>query len=135
MHYSWHLQAREVEFQYFIYSCTSNARDIVLGILYGYKILLHAAAVVLALQTRRVTIKPLNDSREVIMATYVSSLMIVVILVFNYTVIDRINLYAMLTNFSLSIGTTAIMVLVFVPKVRCAVVIWGDLQCSLWFTS
>ena len=115
-----------MEFQYFIYSCRSNARDIVLGILYGYKFLLHAAAAVLALQIRRVIIKPLNDSREVIMATYVGGLMIVIILVFNYTVSDRINLYAMLTNFSLSIGTTAIMVLVFVPKVRCGVVIWGD---------
>ena len=109
-----------MEFQYFIYSCRSIAWDIVLGILYGYKIVLYAATVVLALKIRR---RVKNISQEVIMATYVGSLMIIIILIFNYTVSDRINLYAMLTNFSLSIGTTAIMVLVFVPKVRCAVFI------------
>ena len=111
-----------MEFQYFIYSCTSTARDIVLGLLYGYKILLHAAAIPLVLTIKLNTRSLLKEKQTLSMAAYVSSLMLVITLIFNYTVSDRINLYTMLTSYSLSIGITAIMVLVFVPKVRPVVV-------------
>ena len=94
-----------------IYTCNSLARDVTLGVLYGYQILLHLATVVMALKAR------LNDYREIVLATCVSGLVLVLILVFTYTVADRINVYSALTSFSLFVGATAIMVLVFVPKV------------------
>ena len=107
----------EVEYRYFIYTCNSTARDITLGVLYGYKALLHAATVVMALKTRKVRVKGLDDYREIVLATYVSSFVLVIILVFTYTVADQINLFTVLTSFSLFVGATVIMVLVFVPKV------------------
>ena len=107
----------EVEYRYFVYTCNSTARDITLGVLYGYKALLHAATVVMALKTRKVKVKGLNDYREIVLATYVSSFVLVIILVFTYTVADQINLFTVLTSFSLFVGATATMVLVFVPKV------------------
>ena len=106
-----------MEYQYFVYTCNSTARDITLGVLYGYKALLHAATVVMALKTRKVKVKGLNDYREIVLATYVSSFVLVIILVFTYTVADQINLFTVLTSFSLFVGATATMVLVFVPKV------------------
>ena len=106
-----------VEFQYFIYTCNSIARDITLGVLYGYKLLLHLATVVMALKTRKVRVKGLNDYREIVLATYVSSFVLVIILIFNIFVSDRIDLFTVLTSFGLFVGATAIMVLVFVPKV------------------
>ena len=114
-----------MEFQYFIYLCTSSARDIVLGLLYGYKILLHAAAVLLVvtIKTKKINRFTLKEYQKLIMATYVHSLMLVVALIFNYTAKDRINLYTMVTSYSLSIGITAIMVVMFVPEVRPVVVI------------
>ena len=107
----------EVEYRYFVYTCNSTARDITLGVLYGYKALLHAATVIMALKTRKVKVKGLNDYREIVLATYVSSFVLVIILVFTYTVADQINLFTVLTSFSLFVGATAIMVLVFEPKV------------------
>ena len=107
----------EVEYRYFIYTCNSTARDATLGVLYGYKALLHAATVVMALKTRKVRVKGLDDYREIVLATYVSSFVLVIILVFTYTVADQINLFTVLTSFSLFVGATVIMVLVFVPKV------------------
>ena len=101
----------------FIYTCNSIARDVTLGVLYGYKILLHLATVVLALKIRKVKVKALNDYREIILAACVSGFVLVLILVFTYTLTDQINVYSALTSFSLFVGTTAIMVLVFVPKV------------------
>lgn len=114
-----------MEFQYFIYLCTSSARDVVLGLLYGYKILLHAAAVLLVvtIKTKKINRFALKEYQKLIMATYVHSLMLVIMLIFNYTAKDRINLYTMLTSYSLSIGITAIMVVIFVPEVRPVVVI------------
>ena len=103
-----------VEYQLFIYTCNSTARD---GVLYGYNILLHLAGVVIAFKTRKVKVKVLNDYREIILATCISGIVLVLILVFTYTVTDRINLYSVLTSFGLFVAATAIMVLVFVPKV------------------
>ena len=107
----------EVEYQYFIYTCNSTPRDVTLGVLYGYKILLHLATVVMALKTRKVRVKGLDDYREIVLATYVSSFVLVIILIFNIFVSDRIDLFSVLTSFGLFVGATAIMVLVFVPKV------------------
>ena len=101
----------------FIYTCNSTALDIILGVLYGYKILLHLATVVMALKTGKVKVKGLDDYREIILAACVSGFVLVLILVFTYTVADQINVYSALTSFSLFVGATAIMVLVFVPKV------------------
>ena len=107
----------EVEYQYSIYTCSSFARNVTLGVLFGYKALLQIITVVMALKTRKVKVKGLNDYREIVLATYISSFVLVIILVFTYTVADRINLFSVLTSLSHFVGATAIMVLVFVPKV------------------
>ena len=112
-----------VEYRFFIYTCNSLARDVTLGVLYGYKILLHLATVVMALKTRKIKVKGLNDYREIVLATYVSSFVLVIILIFNIFVRDRIDLFGVLTSFGLFVGATVIMVLVFVPKVTTNVVV------------
>ena len=71
----------------------------------------------MALKTRKVQVKGLNDYREIVLATYVSSFVLVIILIFNIFVSDRIDLFTVLTSFGLFVGATAIMVLVFMPKV------------------
>ena len=67
--------------------------------------------------------KGLNDYREIVLATYVSSFVLVIILIFNIFVSDRIDLFGVLTSFGLFVGATVIMVLVFVPKVTTNVVV------------
>ena len=106
-----------MEFRYYIYICTSVARDATLGVLYSYKIFLQAVTVVMALRTRKVKVRGLDDYREIIMATYLTSFVLVIILIVNYTLKERINAFAAVTSLSYFIGATAIMVLVFVPKV------------------
>ena len=56
-------QVRGVEYRYYIYICTSTARDVTLGVLYGYKAVLQAVTLVMALKTRKVKIQGLNDYR------------------------------------------------------------------------
>ena len=107
----------EMEYQYSIYTCSSFARNVTLGVLFGYKALLQTVTVIMALKVRKVKVKGLNDYREIVLATYVSSFVLVIILIFNIFVSDRIDLFSVLTSFGLFVGATAIMVLVFVPKV------------------
>ena len=48
---------------YYMYICSSTARDIFLGILYGYKMVMQVIAFVLAFSTRKVKVKGLNDAK------------------------------------------------------------------------
>ena len=105
------------EYRYFIYTCSSTARDYTQGALYGYKVVLQLATVIMAIKTRKVKIQGVNDYREVVLATYISSFVLMIIFIFNIFVADQLNLYTMFTSFGLFVGATAIMVLVFVPKV------------------
>ena len=103
--------------EYFVYICSSKARNITLGVLYGYKIVIQAATVIMALRTRKVKVRGVDDYREIIMATYLSSFLLIIILIFTYVLDDHINTFATLTSLSFLTGTTMIVALVFVPKV------------------
>ena len=106
-----------MEYRYFIYICSSTARDVTLGIIYGYKAVLQAVTLVMALKTRKVKIQGLNDYREVVLATYLTCFVVVIIFIVNYTMEDEMNSFIAVTSLSYFIGATAIIALVFVPKV------------------
>ena len=110
-------QVRGVEYRYFIYICSSTARDVTLGLLYGYKTVLQAVTLVMALKTRKVKVPGLNDYREVVLATYLTCLVVVIVFIVNYTMKDEMNSFIAITSLSYFTGATAIIALVFVPKV------------------
>ena len=103
--------------EYFIYVCSSTTRNIFLGILYGYKMLLQAIALVLAFSTRKVKVKGLNDAKYIAAAIYVTSIVLAVIVVATYSLNEFVNAYPALFCTGFLIGTTFILGLVFVPKV------------------
>lgn len=104
------------KYVYFIFVCTSDARRITLGILYGYKALLQILAVILALKTRKVQIKGLDDSKYIIAATYLSSLVLLAVIIMTYTASKLINTYAAVSSACFIIGSTMIVAIVFIPK-------------------
>ena len=108
---------------YFTYICSSTARDIFLGVLYGYKMVLQVIALVLAFATRKVKVKGLDDSKYIAAATYVASIVLAVIIVATYSLREFVNAFPALFCTGFLIGTTVILGLVFVPKV-------GDLGTS-----
>jgi len=117
-----------VEYHYFVYVCSSEARKWALGILYGYKVVLQAITVIMALKTRKVKVRCVDDYREIIMATYLTSFVLVIVLIVNYTVEDMINTFIGITSLSFFVGATAIILLVFVPKVTSSLVIFTSLH-------
>lgn len=117
-----HFQPTGIIFEYFFYVCDSKSRDIALGILYGYKALLQIIALVFSFSIRKVKVKGLNDAKYIAAAVYVTSIVTAVIFVSLYSLKTYINLYAALFAFGFFIGTTFILVLVFVPKVNIIII-------------
>lgn len=107
----------EEVFRYYVYVCVSQQRYITLGILYGYKALLQVIALILAVSIRKVNIKGLNDGIYIISAIYVTSIVTAVIVVSTYSLTELINVYAAVFCVCFFIGTTVILVLVFIPSV------------------
>ena len=110
-------QDLDIVTEYFTYVCSSTARNIFLGILYGYKMLLQVIALVLAFSTRKVKVKGLNDAKYIAAAIYVTSIVLAVIIVATYSLNEFVNAYPALFCTGFLIGTTFILGLVFVPKV------------------
>jgi len=103
---------------YLTYVCNSTARDISLGILYGYKMVLQIIALVLAFSIRKVKVKGLNDAKYIAAAVYVTSIVLAVIVISNYTLTEFVNGFVAVVCTGNFIGTSFILGLVFVPKVR-----------------
>ena len=103
---------------YFTYVCTSTARNIFLGVLYGYKMVLQIIALVLAFSIRKVKVKGLNDATYIAAAVYVTSIVLAVIIISDYSLSEFVNVHAAVDCTGDFIGTTVVLGLVFVPKVR-----------------
>ena len=117
MHFFPSPQELRVITDYFIYVCDSTAKVVFLGILYGYKMVLQVIALILAFSIRKVKVKGLDDAKYIAAATYVTSIVLAVIIVATYTLKDFVNAFPALFCTGFLIGTTFILGLVFVPKV------------------
>ena len=104
--------------QYSLYVCKSNGQVILYAILYGYKGFLQIFPLLLAFRTRKVKVKGLDDSKYIAAAIYVTSIVLAVTTVSTYTLIDYVNVYPAVVGMGFLLGTTMILVLVFVPRVR-----------------
>ena len=104
--------------EYYFFFCDFTSRDISLGVLYGYKALLQVIALAFSFSIRKVKIKGLNDAKSIALAVYVTSIVTTVIIVSFYSLKEYLNAYAALFSLGFFIGTTAILCLIFIPKVR-----------------
>ena len=89
----------------------------VYAVLYGYKGLLQAIALLLAFCIRKVKVKGLDDSMYIAASIYVTSIVLAVIIVSTYTLREYVNAYPAVIGIGLLVGTSMILGLVFVPRV------------------
>ena len=87
------------------------------AVLYSYKGLLQVIALLLAFRTRKVKTKGLDDSKYIAAAVYITSIVLAVIIVATYTLMDYVNVFPAVVGSGFLLGTTMILVLVFVPRV------------------
>lgn len=78
---------------------------------------LQGIALLLAFSIRKVKVKVLNDAKYVGAAIYVTSIVLAVIITATYSLKDIINGFAVLFCTGFLVGTSVILILVFVPLV------------------
>ena len=91
---------------------------IVYATLYGYKGFLQIIALLLAFRIRKVKVQGLDDSMYIAAAIYVTSIVLAVTIFSTYTLMDYVNVYPIVVGMGFLLGTTTILGLVFVPRVR-----------------
>ena len=99
--------------------CLSSTEHYWISLLFGYKAIIQAIGLYLAFKIRKIKIRGLNDSREVSIILYVTSVIMLVILVNNFAFGDYIDVDGFVYGFGLSTAVTVVLCLTFIPKV------WG----------
>ena len=91
--------------------------DITEGILLGYKTILQIVAFALTFSIQKVKLKGLNDAKYIAVAVYITNSVMAIDFVTFYLLKGFLNLYAALFSLSTLFGITAILALIFIPKV------------------
>ena len=112
------LQEQGIELQFCIYNCFTDAAYPWLLICFLYLALLQFIAVILAIQTRKVKIRILNDSKEVAVIIYFTSFVMIVMLAVTFILSDYNNVSDGIFGSSLMISTSTTLIVVFLPKVK-----------------
>lgn len=79
--------------------------------------ILQAIALVLAIRTRNVKIKGLNDSKEIMAIIYITTIVDVELILVTILLRDYSNIRILLFTGGIIFGTTIAVALVFIPKV------------------
>lgn len=111
------MQPTEVIQENYIYACEIEGRGVVIILLYISKILLQVTSLILAFRTRKVKVKGLDDSKYISAAIYVTTIVLPIALFASLTLRRHINAFPALVGGAHYFGATAILLLVFVPKV------------------
>ena len=101
-----------------VYQCYGFTLSLAwVAIEYIYLVLIQVAAFILAIVTRKVKIKVLNDSREMFIIVYTSSSIMLVLGIVTFVISTRFILIEVLFGFGIMMATTVFLALTFVPKV------------------
>lgn len=79
---------------------------------------LHIIALILAIQTRKVRIKILNDSKEVAAIIYITSIVLAELVIVSFSLTNFQNIYESLYSGGLIVAATVVLAVIFIPKVR-----------------
>ena len=101
-----------------VYRCTSPTEPYWVGVLFGYKVIFQAIGVFLAFKIRKVKIRGLNESREVSAIIYITSAVLVTIIVVSFAFGDYVDVGAATYGFGLCTATTVVLLLTFGSKVK-----------------
>ena len=107
-----------MKIQFKVYKCFPRTAQIVwLGVTFAYLVLLQIIGIILAIQTRKVKIKLLNDSKYIAALIYISSIALLLIMIMTVVPLNVINVKEGVFSGSLLVATTIFLVLIFIPKV------------------
>ena len=104
--------------QYCVYRCYSDQVTIAYqAVVFFYLFVLQIIGIVLALQTRKIKIKSLNDAKPVAAIVYITTLYVVVNGMAVFALSNYLNTNSVLFGLSTIFATTVFLILIFMPKV------------------
>ena len=103
--------------KYVVIDCLSSEASYWVLVLFGYLGLLQVASFILALLNRKVTIKVLNDSKEITLIVYITSFAALEMVVLYFVVGNFSNANASLYTGHLLAATVVAVLIVYIPKV------------------
>ena len=86
-------------------------------ILFAYLVILQLTAFVFAILIRKVAIPVLNESKEISAMIYLTTILVIEMLIFSLLLGQYNDLQEGLLNAHLILATTVVLVFLFVPKV------------------
>ena len=86
--------------------------------IFSYKILLQIITVFLAFRIRNVTIKRLNEAKEIRRIVYITSVILLVVMIDNFAFSQYIDIHAALSGFGFTAGSVVVLGLTLIPKVQ-----------------
>ncbi len=107
-----------MEVEYYVLTCNGNNSILWIIVLYAYLLLTQLSGVFFAFRTRKVQVKALNDSKQLSLIIYISSVIVTVMIIGAVALADFLNADAALFGAGLMVFTTVVLGLVFIPKVR-----------------
>lgn len=110
-------QSEDIEVEYYNLQCVSDKGLIWVAFLFGYKILFLVSGVVLAILSRKVKVKGLNESREVQVTMIIATPIVITGLVLRLLLSDYLNVVGTLYALSGSLYGALILGIIFLPKV------------------
>lgn len=111
------LQPTEILHEHFVYACDADGRTALITLLYIYKIILQVIALILAFNIRKVKVKGLDDSKYIAAAIYITTIVLPVSFFASLTLWSHVNTFPAVLSTTHLFGATAILILVFVPRV------------------
>ena len=131
--YKLSMQERKIDTQYEYYNCSRvpNLRTVTTAIIYGTIAILQICALFMAVKTRKVQIKGLNDAKHIAAIVYLASLVSLIQLIATFTLRNRVNTYPVVVATSVVLVTMIMQGLVFIPKVyilRSKMLIWHNYE-------
>ena len=87
--------------------------------MYGYLGILQISSLVLALLNRKITIKALNDSKEIRTIVYITSFIVLEQVILYFNIVDFRTTFSSLYYGHILAATMVAILLIFIPKVQC----------------
>ena len=79
--------------------------------------MLQVIAIILAFSIRKVKVKGLNDSKEISAIIYITSIILLVVVVTTLALRDFINVSGTINGLGFSTASTVVLGFIFIPKV------------------
>ena len=114
-----HIQEDSIRINHFFYTCFSDESQASTWIIviFLYLALLQVIGIVLAVQTRKVKVKVLNDSKHIAALIYISSIVLVTRAVAVFAVSHLLNVAEVIFSGGIIVLGFAFLSIVFIPKV------------------